>query len=178
MTLGQFFKWSLTSLNSEFSFSKTYCHSKVKHQSALLFTHSWTEKIGCILFPSVLALCENANSLFQDLNFERQCPLQYRNLLSIQSDTILQIFKWQAKNFFINSQPFQWQGNILDFNLFRAWMQLFFTPTVDEYLGRLGSLALVSQLREGKLNSNHLKIDLVVQPACGGDVGSIHRLIW
>ena len=59
MTQGQFFKWSLTGLNSEFSFSKTSCLTKAEEPSLPYYLPIAGGKIfGFIPFPRVLVLCE------------------------------------------------------------------------------------------------------------------------
>ena len=50
------FKQCLTSLNSEFSFSKTSCQTKVRVQSVPLFTQTWREIRQIYTFPWVLVL--------------------------------------------------------------------------------------------------------------------------
>ena len=63
MTQGQFFKRSLTGLNSEFSFSKTSCLTKAEEPSLSYYLPiAGGTIIGFILFPRVLVLCENAIS--------------------------------------------------------------------------------------------------------------------
>ena len=53
------FKWSFISLNSEFYFSKTLCHAKVKELSLPYHLAIVGERIiGFIHFPRVLRLCE------------------------------------------------------------------------------------------------------------------------
>ena len=64
-------KKSLTGLNSKVFFSKTVCHTKVKAQSALLFTHSWKENKSIHTFPKGIHAIWNVNSLIQDLNLCR-----------------------------------------------------------------------------------------------------------
>ena len=53
------FKWSLTGLNSEFSFSWTSCQGW-RTQSVHLFTHSWRENSRIHTFPKlwIQVLCE------------------------------------------------------------------------------------------------------------------------
>ena len=59
MTQGQFFKWSLTGLNSEFSFSYTSCLTKAGEPSLSYYLPiAWGRIIGFIPFPRVLVLCE------------------------------------------------------------------------------------------------------------------------
>ena len=59
MTQGQFFKRSLTGLNSEFSFSKTSCLTKAEEPSLLYYLPiAGGKTIGFIPFPRVLVLCE------------------------------------------------------------------------------------------------------------------------
>ena len=61
MTQGQFFKQSLTGLNSEFSFSKTSCLTKAEEPSlALLFTHSWRENNWIYTFLKGISAMWNA----------------------------------------------------------------------------------------------------------------------
>ena len=73
MKQGQFFKRSLTGLNSEFSFSYTSCLTKAEEQSALLFTHSWRENNRIHTFPKgISSAMWNAISLVQDLNSGRR----------------------------------------------------------------------------------------------------------
>ena len=65
------FKRSLTGLNSEFSFSYTSCHTKVKdHSLSNDLPIARERRVGYIYFLNVLALCEmwNVNCLIQDLN--------------------------------------------------------------------------------------------------------------
>ena len=59
MTQGQFFKWSLIGLNSEFSFSKTSCLTKAEEPSLSYYLPiAGGRIIGFIPFPRVLVLCE------------------------------------------------------------------------------------------------------------------------
>ena len=59
MTQGQFFKQSLTGLNSEFSFSKTSYLTKAEEPSLLYYLPiAGGRIIGFIPFPRVLVLCE------------------------------------------------------------------------------------------------------------------------
>ena len=59
MTQGQFFKRSLTGLNSEFSFSYTTCLTKAEEPSlSYYFPIAGGRIIGFIPFPRVLVLCE------------------------------------------------------------------------------------------------------------------------
>ena len=59
MTQGQFFKRSLTGLNSEFSFSYTSCFTKVEEPSLSCYLPiAGGRIIGFIPFPRVLVLCE------------------------------------------------------------------------------------------------------------------------
>ena len=59
MTQGQFFKQSLTGLNSEFSFSLTSCLNKADHPSLSYYLPiAGGTIIGLIPFPRVLVLCE------------------------------------------------------------------------------------------------------------------------
>ena len=59
MTQGQFFKRSLTGLNSEFSFSLTSCLTKAEEPSLPYYLPiSGGRIIGFIPFPRVLVLCE------------------------------------------------------------------------------------------------------------------------
>ena len=52
MTQGQFFKWSSTGLNSEFSFSYTSCLTKAEEPCLpYYFTHSWRENNWIHTFP-------------------------------------------------------------------------------------------------------------------------------
>ena len=54
-----FFKRSLTGLNSEFSFSKTSCLTKAEEPSLPYYLHITEGRIiGFIPFPKVLVLCE------------------------------------------------------------------------------------------------------------------------
>ena len=69
MTQGQFFKRSLTGLNSGFSFSYTSCLTKAEEPSLSYYLPiAGGRIIGFIPFPRVLVLCENAISLVKDLN--------------------------------------------------------------------------------------------------------------
>ena len=53
------FKWSLTGLNSEFSFSKTSCFTKAEEPSLPYYLPiAGGRIIGFIPFPRVLVLCE------------------------------------------------------------------------------------------------------------------------
>ena len=59
MTQGQFFKRSLTGLNSESSFSKTSCLTKAEEPSLPCYLSiAGGRIIGFIPFPRVLVLCE------------------------------------------------------------------------------------------------------------------------
>ena len=59
MTQGQFFKWSLTGLNSEFSFSWTSCLTKAEENSLSYYLPiAGGRIIGFIPFSRVLVLCE------------------------------------------------------------------------------------------------------------------------
>ena len=59
MTQGQFFKRSLTGLNSEFSFSYTSCLTKAEEPSLPYYLSiAGGRIIGFIPFPRVLVLCE------------------------------------------------------------------------------------------------------------------------
>ena len=59
MTQGQFFKQSLTGLNSEFSFSETSCLNKAEEPSLPYYLPIDRGRIiGFIPFPRVLVLCE------------------------------------------------------------------------------------------------------------------------
>ena len=59
MPQGQFFKQSLTGLNSEFSFSLTCCLTKAEEPSLHYYLPIVGGKIiGSIPFPRVLVLCE------------------------------------------------------------------------------------------------------------------------
>ena len=59
MTQGQFFKRSLTGLNSEFSFSYTSCLTKAEeHSLSYYLPIAGGRIIGFIPFPRVLVLCE------------------------------------------------------------------------------------------------------------------------
>ena len=59
MTQGQFFKRSLTSLNSEFSFSKTSCLTKPEEPSLPYYLPITVGGIiGFIPFPRIFVLCE------------------------------------------------------------------------------------------------------------------------
>ena len=59
VTQGQFFKWSLTGLNSEFSFSLTSCLTKAEEPSLPYYLPiAGRRLIGFIHFPRVLVLCE------------------------------------------------------------------------------------------------------------------------
>ena len=60
------FKQKLTGLNSEFSFSYTSCHTKVKEPSLLYYLLIAGGRIvGFIPFPRVLAQCEMQTASFQ-----------------------------------------------------------------------------------------------------------------
>ena len=59
MTQGQFFKQSLTGLNSEFSFSKTNCLTKAEEPSLPCYLPiAGGRIIGFMPFPKVLVLCK------------------------------------------------------------------------------------------------------------------------
>ena len=59
MTQGQFLKWSLIGLNSEFSFSQTSCLAKAEEPSLPYYLRiAGGRIIGFIPFPRVLVLCE------------------------------------------------------------------------------------------------------------------------
>ena len=59
MIQGQFFKWSLTGFNSEFSFSLTSCLTKAEETSLLYYLSiAGGRIIGFIPFPRVLVLFE------------------------------------------------------------------------------------------------------------------------
>ena len=59
MTQGQFFKWNLTGLNSEFSFSETSCLTKAEELSLPYYLPiAGGRIIGFIPFPRVLVPCE------------------------------------------------------------------------------------------------------------------------
>ena len=69
MTQGQFFKRSLTGLNSEFSFSYTSCLTKAEEPSLpFYFNHIWRENNWIHTFPKGISAMWNAISLVQDLN--------------------------------------------------------------------------------------------------------------
>ena len=54
-----FFEWSLTGLNSEYSFSSTGCHAKIKEPSLLYYLPlARGRTVGFIPFMRVLVLCE------------------------------------------------------------------------------------------------------------------------
>ena len=60
-----------TSLNSDSSFSKTGCHSKVWNPCQPYYLR--IAKSSCIhTFPKGISTMWNANSLVQELNFERR----------------------------------------------------------------------------------------------------------
>ena len=66
VTQGQFVKGSFTGLKSEFSFSKTGCHTKAKEPSLLYFLSIAGKKLlGFMLLPGILALCEMCTDLFR-----------------------------------------------------------------------------------------------------------------
>ena len=69
MTQGQFFKRSLTGLNSEFFLLLDLLpHQAWRTQSALLFTHSWRENNWIHTFPKGINTMWNAINLVQELN--------------------------------------------------------------------------------------------------------------
>ena len=69
MTQGQLFKWSLTGLNSEFSFSSTSCLFKAEEPTLpYYFTHSLRENNWIQTFPKGISAMWNATILVQDLN--------------------------------------------------------------------------------------------------------------
>ena len=55
---GYFFKWGLTGLNLEFSFSKIRYPTKVEEPSLLYLLLAGGRTAGCIPSPKVLTLCE------------------------------------------------------------------------------------------------------------------------
>ena len=58
------FKWSLKGLILMFSFSQTRCYTKVKDYSLpYYFSITGNRKLGFILFPRVLELCEMQTAL-------------------------------------------------------------------------------------------------------------------
>ena len=64
VTQVQSFQQNLAGLHLEFSFSKTGCHTKVKEPSLPYYLFIAERRIArCILFPSVLALCEMQTAL-------------------------------------------------------------------------------------------------------------------
>ena len=66
MTQGQFFKWSLTGLNSEFSFSYSSCLSKAEEPSLPYYLPiAGGRIIGFISFPRILVLCEMQSVSFK-----------------------------------------------------------------------------------------------------------------
>ena len=63
VTQGQFFKWSKTGLNSEFSFSLAGCLNKARELSLPYYlTIAGGRIIGFIPFPRVLVLCETQST--------------------------------------------------------------------------------------------------------------------
>ena len=59
VTQGQFFQAKLTTLNSEFSFSVTFCHTRVKEFSLPFYLPIvWERIVKFIPFPRVLRQCE------------------------------------------------------------------------------------------------------------------------
>ena len=58
MTQGQFFKWSLTGLNSEFSFSTSYLTKAEEPSLPYYLPIVGGRIIGFICFPRVLVVCE------------------------------------------------------------------------------------------------------------------------
>ena len=59
ITQGQFSKWSLTGLNSDFFFSLTGCHTKVKEPSLSYYLLIAGGRIvGILTFPRVLVSCK------------------------------------------------------------------------------------------------------------------------
>ena len=66
MTQGQFFKRSLTGLNSEFSSSLTSCLIMAEEPTlSYYFPIAWGRIIGFISFPKVLVLCEMQSVSFR-----------------------------------------------------------------------------------------------------------------
>ena len=63
------FKQSLTGLNSEFSFSKTSCHTKFKVPSPYYLPIAGERIVGFISFLRVSSTMWNANSFIQDLKW-------------------------------------------------------------------------------------------------------------
>ena len=84
------FKWNLTGLNSEFSFSKISCHTKVKKNLLpyYLLINWWENSWNHIIFKCISAM-RNANSHKQDLNSGGQVhflwwyPLQHLQYIPI-----------------------------------------------------------------------------------------------
>ena len=73
------FKWSLTGLNSEFSFSETSRLTKAEEPSLpYYFTHSWRENNWIHTFPKGISAMWNAISLIQDLNSSRHVHFLWR----------------------------------------------------------------------------------------------------
>ena len=71
------FKWSLTGLNSELSFSKTCCLTKAEESSLPCYLPIAGGRIfGFIPFPGVLVLCEMQS--VQDLNLCRRVHILRR----------------------------------------------------------------------------------------------------
>ena len=69
MTQGQFFKQSLTGLNTEFSFSYTSRLTKAEEPSlSFYFTYSWRENNWIHTFPKGISSMWNVISLVRDLN--------------------------------------------------------------------------------------------------------------
>ena len=60
------FKWSLTGLNLEISFSKTSHHTMVKESS--LLDYLYLNRLLVLLFPKIIRAMWNANYLVQDIN--------------------------------------------------------------------------------------------------------------
>ena len=83
-------KRSLTSLNSEFFFSYTSCHTKVKEPSLpYYFTDSWKKKNWIHTFPKDTSAIWNANSLMQDLNLGHCIYFLRRYTTSISTTNLI-----------------------------------------------------------------------------------------
>ena len=89
MTQGQFFKRSLTGLNSEFSFSWTSCLTMAEEPSLpYYFTHSWRENNWIHTFPKGISSMWNAISP----GFELVSPCPIPATITITPRALPQIY--------------------------------------------------------------------------------------
>ena len=86
-TLVQFFKRSLPGFNSEFCFSKTGCHPKIKNYSLPYYLSIAGGKIsGFIPFSRLLALSEKC--IWSRLGFELVSPCPFSTMTSVEKRKI------------------------------------------------------------------------------------------